>query len=237
MGLMKILYRDEFFVVVEKASGMHIHPPEDKSIRVHRSKILLYQLRNQLKAKVFPVHRLDVATSGVLVMALSSEIASHLCRQFQNNQVSKKYTAVVRGFVADEGHIDTPLELDTTKNLVPAQTSFQCVARLELDYAVTPKYPKARYSLIRVQPHTGRYHQIRRHFNRISHPVIGDAYHGDSRHNRFFREKIGIGGLCLRANELSFMHPVINERMLFATPSDEKWLKLEKLFLSGQNIN
>lgn len=227
---MNVLFQDEYLVVVEKLAGMHVHPPEDKNIRVPKSKILLYQLRDQLKAKVYPVHRLDAGTSGILLMALSSEIASKLCLQFQNSEVEKKYTAVVRGYVEDEGYIDRPLALDTTKKLVPAQTSFRCAARIELDYIVTPKYPKVRYSIVQVQPHTGRYHQIRRHFNKISHPIIGDAYHGDSRHNQFFREKIEIEGLCLRASELGFVHPIKQLRMNFVAPLDEKWSKIEKLF-------
>lgn len=227
---MNVLYQDEYLVVVEKKSGMHVHPPEDLSIRVPRSNILLYQLRDHLNAKVYPVHRLDAATSGVLLMALSSEVASLLCTQFQNKLVKKKYMAVVRGYVEDSGVIECPLELDSTKNLVLAQTSYQCLGRIELDFSVTPKYSKSRYSLVLAQPHTGRYHQIRRHFNRISHPIIGDAYHGDTRHNQIFREKIGIGGLCLKAHELSFQHPIINEDLCITAPLDEKWSKLENLF-------
>jgi tRNA pseudouridine65 synthase len=227
---MNVLYHDEYLVVVEKKSGIHVHPPEDMRIRVPRSNILLYQLRDHLNAKVYPVHRLDAGTSGVLLMALSSEVAAMLCVQFQNKLVKKKYTAVVRGYVEDQGYIDHPLELDSTKNLVEAQTSYRCLGRIELDFSVTPKYSKSRYSLVLAQPHTGRYHQIRRHFNRISHPIIGDAYHGDSRHNQLFREKIGIGGLCLKAHELSFQHPITKQVIIITAPLDEKWSKLENLF-------
>jgi tRNA pseudouridine65 synthase len=227
---MNIIYQDEFLVVVEKLAGMHIHPPENKKIQVPRSQILLYQLREYLNAWVYPVHRLDAGTSGVLLMALSSEMASKLCLQFQNNEVKKKYSAVVRGFVLDEGIIDTALELQSTKKMVNAETGYQCAGRLELDYSVTPKYLKSRYSLVRVQPKTGRYHQIRRHFNRISHPVIGDSEHGDSRHNQFFRDKMGIEGLCLRADELSFFHPIKQEQVNFRSLNNEKWNRIEKLF-------
>lgn len=226
----KILYRDEHLVVFFKDSGLHIHPPEDKEIRVHRSKIVLYQLRHYLRQKVFPVHRLDVATSGVVVMALNSEIASQLCRQFQLQQVEKKYLAVVRGFVNEHGIIEKELELDSTKQLVEAKTSFKRLATLELNYSVIPKYPKTRYSLIEAQPHTGRYHQIRRHFNRISHPIVGDAYHGDSHHNRFFREQLQIAGLCLKAETLAFTHPATQNSMSFTSPQDDKWKKIFSLF-------
>jgi tRNA pseudouridine65 synthase len=231
----KILYRDQHLVVFFKDSGLHIHPPEDKQIRVHRSKIILYQLRDFLGQRVFPVHRLDVATSGVMLMALNSEMAAQLCRQFQSQTVQKKYLAVIRGFVKEYDTIEKELELDSTKQLVAAKTSYQRIATVELDYAVTPKYPKSRYSLIKAQPHTGRYHQIRRHFNRISHPIIGDAYHGDSHHNRFFRETLNIRGLCLKAQCLSFTHPVTEQILNFEAPNEDKWLKIYSLFSVNSN--
>lgn len=217
-------------MAIDKPTGFHVHPPEDSQHRVPRDLICLYHVRNQLKQHVYPVHRLDAGTSGVLVFALSSADAGNLCRQFAEREVQKTYRAVVRGYVEEQGHIDLPLELDSTGDLVEAQTSYRRLGQVEFPFAVSKRFQTSRYSLVEVRPHTGRWHQIRRHFNRISHPLVGDPVHGDSRHNQFFREHLGIRGLCLRAERLEFRHPANGERILLETPSCERWLKLQSFF-------
>lgn len=226
----EIFYQDSDILVLKKESGMHVHPPENKLLRVPREQILLYELKRQINAKLFPVHRLDVATSGLLIMALSSVAASKMCEQFANQTVKKKYKAVIRGYVQESGVIDLPLALDSTGEMVPACTHYQSLKQLQLDVQVTPKFPTSRYSLIQVEPQTGRYHQIRRHFNRISCPLIGDSTHGNSHHNRFFREQLKIEGLCLVADYLSFKHPLNNNILEFQLSMDTKWQNIYKLF-------
>src|SRR5690606_8264840 len=95
--------------------------------------------------------------------------------------------------------------------------------RLELPYAVGKRHSTARYSLVEAHPETGRYHQVRRHFARISHPLIGDGAHGDSYHNRFFREKLGLPGLWLKAKSIEFLHPTKGERIIIDCPWGERW--------------
>ncbi len=225
-----VLYQDDDIVVLKKESGDHVHPPEDKRVRVQWNRILIYRVQDFLKKKVFPVHRLDVPTMGILIMALNKESANLLCQQFSGNNVLKKYKAVVRGYVKSCGEIDLPLELDSTGEPVGAFTQYQCLKTVELNYAVSDKHKSSRYSLVEVTPKTGRYHQIRRHFNRISHPLIGDCEHGDSRHNRFFREQLNISGLCLMAHEITFQHPKSKLQMQFKIEDDEKWKIINKLF-------
>lgn len=227
---MELLYQDEHFIAVNKPSGFHVHPHENPEHRVSRDKICLYHARRMMKQHVFPVHRLDAGTSGVLLFALSSESASKLCKLFTERSTQKKYQAVVRGYVKESGVIELPLELDSTGDLVDAKTSFQRLGVVEFPVAVGKKFPTARYSWVEVTPHTGRYHQIRRHFNRISHPLLGDAVHGDSHHNRFFRNHIGIEGLCLKALRLEFTHPWSGESISIEAPACEKWKKIQLLF-------
>jgi tRNA pseudouridine65 synthase len=239
-SLLKILFQDEHLVAIHKPSGFHVHPHENPDHRISRDRICLYVLRNQIRQYVYPIHRLDAGTSGVLLFAKSGEVAGLVSKQFQNKDANSKsddktmseplgkslenadaaiddftirkiYHAVVRGYVADQGTIDLPLESDSSDLMLSAQTKFKTLAQVELPYAVGKRHPTARYSLVEVSPLTGRYHQIRRHFNQIFHPILGDSTHGDSYHNRFFRQTLGIAGLCLRASSLQFRHPISHE--------------------------
>lgn len=237
-----ILYQDENLVAIDKPSGYHVHPHEIEQHRVSRDLICLYLLRKKMKKWVYPVHRLDVSTSGVLLFALSSEAASKMCELFAKQQTKKTYKAVVRGFTLPEGLIEKDLESDSSEEMLPAKTIYKSLAQIELPFAVGKKHQSSRYSLLSVEPLTGRFHQIRRHFNRISHPLIGDAAHGDSRHNVFFREQLGIRGLCLKAESLQFIHPWTQEQIIITAPDQfnksensvhphhNKWQKIYELF-------
>lgn len=227
---MEVLFKDEHFIAVNKPSGYHVHPHEDPQHRVSRDLICLYLVRKIARQHVFPVHRLDAGTSGVLLFALSSPAAREMSALFTKRLTHKTYRAVVRGYVPPEGDIQIPLELDSTGEKVEARTSFRRLATKEFDIAVGKKFPTARYSLVEVKPHTGRFHQIRRHFNRISHPLLGDAVHGDSHHNRFFRNDLHIAGLCLHASSLGFEHPFTQQNTLIRAPLTEKWNKIHSLF-------
>ncbi len=228
---MTLLYQDEYLIAINKPAGFHVHPHENPLHRVSRDKICLYQARRMMGGQhVFPVHRLDAATSGVLLFALSSEVARLICHQFAQRIPQKTYHAVVRGFTQPEGSIDLELELDSTGEKVPARTVYKTLAYLELPHPVGKKFATARYSLMEIYPETGRYHQIRRHFNRISHPLLGDAVHGDSHHNRFFREFLGISGLCLKATRLDLPHPVSGIKLSIKAPPCEKWNNIHDLF-------
>lgn len=229
-GPFEILYQDEDLVAIDKPAGFHVHPPENRDARVPRTRICLSLLRAQVRRYVYPIHRLDVATSGVLLWALNPDAASALNRSFREHEARKSYQAVVRGFVEEEFSVDLPLESDSTGSPIPARTDFRLLSRLELDIAVGKKFPKARYSWIQAFPQTGRFHQIRRHLNRISRPILGDCEHGDSHHNRFFREKLGIPGLCLRAFALELPHPRTGEPLRIEAPVNDRWLEIARLF-------
>jgi len=225
----RILHQDENLIAINKPSGFHVHPPETRAEKVPRHKIILHQLRDQIGQRLYPLHRLDVSTSGVLVFALNSETASGLGGLFQRQEIEKTYWTVVRGYLPDQGSIERELESDLTGTLKPALTLYRTLKRLELPERVGDRHPQTRYSWLEVHPKTGRFHQIRRHMNRVSHPVIGDATHGDSRHNRFFREKLGISGLCLRAIEMKFLYQ--GQEFVFSAGSSEQWDQIQNLFL------
>lgn len=230
---MRILDQGDGWVAVFKPAGYHVHRPEDARIKVPREHIMLFLVRDHFKKRAYPIHRLDAPTSGVLLMALDREVAGTLSEGFRDRTVAKTYHAVVRGWTPESDVVDLPLEMDSSGTMGDSVTSYRRVSRIEIPEPVGKKYATARYSLLEVSPSTGRYHQIRRHMNRISHPIVGDIEHGDSHHNRFFREKMGLPGLCLKAHALEFRDPKGESRRVEA-PDSDTWTRLRALFSSGE---
>ena len=227
-----IQYQDEDLLVLYKPPTWFVHPPENPRFRRGLKRRTCVQwLNDQHQIKAFPAHRLDAATQGILVFGKTKEATAHLNRQFKNHEVTKTYHAVVRGWLRPEyGKIDLDLELDSTNELVPCETNYETLKKIELPFQVNSQFQTTRYSYLRVEPKTGRWHQIRRHMNRIAHPILGDREHGDSHHNRFFRDQMKIDGLCLLAYELSFTHPRQNQKVTYRSPLSEKWKSTLRLF-------
>jgi tRNA pseudouridine65 synthase len=223
---LRILFQDESIVVVDKPAGFHVHPPEDPRFSISPEVNCMALLRDQLGGRyVYPVHRLDRATSGVLVFGLSSEAASQLSRQFAEREVLKTYVAVVRGWPnAKFFTIDSPLDGKE------ALTHVEVLARLEVPVSIGP-HLTSRYALIRVHPHTGRMHQIRRHLARQSHPLIGDTVYGDGKHNRYFRERFSSQMLYLKAAQLQLSHPSHSgARVSFQSRWNHAWHQIFEVF-------
>lgn len=233
---LEILYQDEYLVAINKPSGLLVHKsPIDK----HETQFALQLVRDQIGKYVYPIHRLDKPTSGVLLFALSAEMAQTMSLLFRSSQVHKEYIAIVRGFTEDTSLIDYPLKqmLDTkeqkkqgiTKEVQEAQTQFQRLATVELPFPVS-RYPVARYSLIKLLPKTGRKHQLRRHMKHIFHPIVGDTKHGRGEHNKLFREKYECHRLLLHSNKISFIHPIRKETLVINASLDNTWLILFRDF-------
>ena len=213
-----ILYQDEWYVACNKPVDLLVHR---SGMAPRHQKTLLPILRDQLGQRVYPVHRLDRGTSGVLMFALSSEAAGKLSRLFEARMVEKVYLAVVRGWMRPvDGVIDRPLSPLPGEEPQEACTRYRTLSTIELPIAVGP-HPTSRYSLLEVKPETGRRRQIRRHFSGVSHPVIGDGSHGDSRHNRVFRERFHSTRLLLMARRLRFFHPFLARNLVVSCPPDE----------------
>ena len=226
--MLRVLHEDEHLIAVDKPAACFVHPPEDSVTPVPLAATCLGMLKRQTGRYLYPIHRLDFATSGVLLFAFDAATAQAMNALFRTRAIAKSYCCVVRGWAPDEGVIERPLGAGEAA-AVPAETRFETLARLELPHAVG-KYSTARYSLVRVNPVTGRWHQIRRHLAGISHPIVGDVGHGDRHHNRFFREHLGLGSLLLRAHLLRFDHPMTAQPLWIESGWNDPWLRLFDLF-------
>lgn len=221
-----ILYRDEHYIAIDKPPGLLVHRSPISQDQV----FALQMLRDQLGQRVYPVHRLDRATSGVLLFGLSPDAARALVRHFETRQVDKRYLAVARGWLDDDGTIDHPVSDEDGTNVPQnARTHFTCLARAELPFAVD-RYPSSRYSLLRVTPETGRRQQIRKRLKHVSHHLIGDTTHGNGKHNRFFREHFDIHRMLLLAASLGFTHPFTGHDIHIQADLDDDWLQVGEIF-------
>lgn len=233
---LEIIHQDEQLIAINKPAGLLVHP---SMIDRHERVSAMTLLRDQIGRYVYPVHRLDKPTSGVLLFALSSQMAREVSQQFTDNSVEKQYLAVVRGYTEESGRIDYALKekLDKMTDAKarrdkPAQdavTDYRRLATLELAIRVD-RYPSSRYSLLEVRPLTGRKHQIRRHFKHLSHPIVGDTSYGKSNHNRMFAEQFGCSRLLLAATDLILHHPVSGEKLALQAGLDKSFKQVEALF-------
>lgn len=221
MSELEIIYLDDHFVAVNKPPGLLVHRTD---LDPHETEFAVQTLRNQLKRYVWPIHRLDKPTSGVLLFCLNQQMAVNLTESFQEGSVKKTYYALVRGWMEEEVTVDRGVRFDKMKPRKEALTKFHLWKKFEIDHAIGP-YETSRYSLIRAVPATGRRHQIRKHLNHISHPIIGDSWYGDRDHNRFFKDHIGISGLFLHAAEISFPHPETGKEMRVVADLPDFWTK------------
>ncbi len=200
--MLDVLYNDSNIVAISKPSGLLVHPSNVAPDR----ETCLSLLRSQLGAWIYPVHRLDRGTSGVLIFGLNSATAHQLAELLRLREVKKRYLVVVRGYAPEHGDIDSPLADDNGIKSIQARTLYSRLATVELPHPVG-KYETARYSLVRAEPITGRTHQIRRHMAHIKHPVVGDTTYGEGRQNRLFREQFNSHRMMLHARTLILPHP------------------------------
>nr|WP_211215597.1 pseudouridine synthase [Colwellia piezophila] len=257
-------------VAVDKPAGLFVHRSYMDRDEIY---FALQLVRDQIGQYVYPVHRLDRPTSGVLLFALTKDIATKLSQAFANKasraelelktelnkeantenkpqeQVAenraintvessslamvKTYYALVRGHLAQPiGFIDHALKekldklgdknVSRDKPAQSAQSYYQVMEQASLPIKVG-KFDSVRYSLVKVQPITGRRHQIRRHLAHLRHPILGDINYGDNKQNPFFIEHFGFKRLMLHAQSLEFNHPVSEQRMKISAPFDRHW--------------
>lgn len=222
--MLPVLFRDDWLIAVHKPSGLLVHR---SALHAGETRFAVQMLRDQIGRRVWPAHRLDRGTSGVLLFALDEVVARALGASFESRQVGKRYLAVVRGHPAERGEIDHPLApLPEDRPLAgrpeprEARTLYWRLAAVELPCRVD-RYPTSRYALLELEPLTGRRHQLRRHLKHVSHPIIGDATYGKGRHNRLFQSLFGCARLLLACVELRLRHPASGAPLVISAPLAE----------------
>ena len=213
-----IYYEDDDLIVVNKPSGMVVHPaPGNYTGTLVNA--LLYHTNNlsSVNTNVRPgiVHRIDADTSGLLLVAKNDKAHNILAEAIQKKEVVREYISLVEGTIQeDSATIDAPIGRDTTnrkKMCVTSNNSKEAVTHIK----VLERLNKA--TLIRCKLETGRTHQIRVHLNYIGHPVVNDPVYG---YKKLIDSKFG---QMLHTEKLGFVHPTTKEYMEFTAPAPDKF--------------
>lgn len=234
---LEIIFEDDHYIAINKPAGVLVHRT---NLAKEENILLAVQLlRDQIGQRVYPLHRIDRPTSGVLLFGKTPEAAAFLTPLFPTDQVKKQYLAVVRGHMSsDHGWIEQALSKDLTGELQEALTEYWTLDKTEIPFSSSPKYLTSRYSLIKVYPHTGRMHQIRRHMAHARHYVVGDTTHGNNKQNIFFRSQFELNNLLLHAWALEFRHPYTNKNIEIKAEMPSYFnLIINKLNFSTETLN
>ena len=222
--MLEIIFQDKHLAVINKPHGLLVH---QSPIARDAEEFALQMLRDQIGQNVWPAHRLDRKTGGLLLFSLSKEANALAQQLFRQNEIKKNYLAIVRGHTPDEMEIDYPLKKENGV-VQEAFTFFKTLQKAEIDIALG-KHPTSRYSLVEAEPQTGRMHQLRKHFAHIHHPIIGDRPHGCNKQNKLFKETWEMDTMLLHASELQFVHPFSKEKIHLKAPLHAEFIRVMKL--------
>ena len=199
---LKILYEDEYLLIVDKLPFMPVHPSSNNYENTLSNGIKYYFETNNLNIKIRPVNRLDKDTSGIVVFAKNQYIQEALIKQMKTNNFKKEYIAVLEGNLEEDYiKVDAPIgrkensiiERQITNDGADSITEFYVLKRFE------------NYTLVKCLLLTGRTHQIRVHSKHIKHPIIGDSLYGN-KSNLINRQ-------ALHSNKIQFIHPISNKQI------------------------
>lgn len=203
---LEIIFENDHYFAINKPAGMLVHRT---NIAFDEHALIAEKiLKTQLGYKVFPLHRIDRPTTGIVLFGKSSAAASALQPLLVTDAIKKHYLCLIRGHMdSPHGILDFPLSKKLTGEPREAKTEFWSLAETEIPFVSSDRYSSSRYSLLLAYPHTGRMHQIRRHLAKARHYVIGDTTHGDNKQNNFFRAQFNSNNMFLHAWKLAFKDP------------------------------
>ncbi|WP_245939469.1 pseudouridine synthase [Tenacibaculum gallaicum] len=223
-----VLYEDDYILCVSKPNNVVVHHAHH-SRNVVDEDSLLQLIQQQFKQKMYPVHRLDRKTSGIILLAKETEFVAKFQELFTKNEIQKTYYGIVRGHAPETKIIDSPVKGRDANVHKNAETHLFTVKNVIVDIPVKP-YDTSRYSLVKLLPKTGRLHQLRIHMNKISHPLIGDPKYGDKNHNTMFIDNFNCENLFLHAHSLGFTHPYSNKKLSIESDFPKDWYVIFEKF-------
>jgi len=230
-----IIFEDQFIICVNKPNNMVVHHAYH-SRNVADETSLLQLIQAEKGIKVYPIHRLDRKTSGIILLAKETIHVSKFQELFTNNEIEKTYYGVVRGFSPESKTIDSPVKGRDASIHKDALTYLKTLEQIVLEIPVKP-YDSSRYSLVELKPKTGRMHQLRVHTSKISHPLIGDIKYGDKNQDLMFEENFGWKNIFLHAGHLKFKHPFSEEVLILKANFPKDWISLfEEFTWTNPNI-
>ena len=212
---MKVYFEDEYYIAVEKPAKQFIHPmPGERESK----DCLLFDVRDHLELKVYPIHRLDRPVSGIVIFAKTSEASAKVQKIWKDDSTRKRYLCLNRGKIEESGEYNSPLSKSGVK-----KSDIKKDVKQE---ALTLYYPIEYFhhefcTYTEVEIKTGRFHQIRRHFRKDIKPLIGDRKHGKAVINNHFSDHYGMDRIFLHCCGLEFVHPYTGELVLISSPLPE----------------
>ena len=216
-----VVYEDDYLLVINKASGMVVHPaPGHYTGTLVNALLYRFQLSQKDKMRPGIVHRLDKDTSGLMLVAKNDEVHDALSRMIANKEVERHYLAIVDGVIKhDTGTIDAPIGRDANNRQKMAVTDVHGKEAIT-HFRVLETF--SNHSLVECILETGRTHQIRVHMAYIGHPVSNDPMYGYGKSTEF--------GQMLHSKSIRFIHPVTKEELFFEVEPPKEFLEfLEKL--------
>ncbi len=195
---LNIIFENDRLLAINKPHGLLVHRTHLAGDVNH---FAMQTLRDQVGYRVYPMHRLDRKTSGVLLFAKDQATCRKIQPMFDARLVEKTYLAVVRGYLPNTGEIDYPLVCSGKRK--DAFTKYTTISQHELPFP-SHRFATSRYSVVKLFPTTGRYHQLRRHLSHIAHPIIGDRPHGCNKQNAIWLHRFRISELLLHAQQMRF---------------------------------
>lgn len=223
--MLDIIFQDKDLLAINKPAGLLVHR-SNVAIDIHENAV--DQLTEQIGTPVYPIHRIDRPTSGVLLFALNANIAKVMAEKMQQNEIKKWYACVLRGLTKPAGHITKVLSSEYSKTTKAAISYYYTLGHYlaPLPYR---GYPTTPYSLVLASPQTGRTHQLRQHFAHIRHYIIGDKKHGDVKQNKHILQHLNNYTMYLHAVQLTFTHPTTNKTLIINAPLPNTWCKMSEL--------
>lgn len=220
MARLKVLYRDRDLVVIHKPSGM-------KSVRdsTKEKELSAFDVVKKTfgEATVYPVHRLDQGTDGILLFAFRPDVANLLQKSFREEAVKKTYWALVWGEPPARGEWRAPIA-SKEGGTQRALTKFRVIGRFETEAETgagadgeSVSVPGRPFSWIECEPKTGRFHQIRQHASEAGYPLVGDEEYGSKELTAAARKDLGLRRIALTAVKVELKHPTLRKPMRIET--------------------